>query len=55
LTENNLNVAGLNFTLDKKDNLATIKMTITIPNVTLLSKILTKIKQVANVIEAKRA
>lgn len=54
LTEDNLSVAGLNFSLDKKDNLATIKMTIEIPNVAMLSRILGKIKQVANVLEAKR-
>lgn len=50
LAEDNINVAGLEIATDRKEQTVRINMTIEIEGVTSLSKVLTKIEQVPNVL-----
>jgi len=54
LADNNITVSSLNLSPEKKDNIANISMTISIPNVASLSKIIAKISKIAHVIEVRR-
>lgn len=54
LAEENINVAGLEIVADKKEQTARINMTIEIEGVSSLSKVLSKIEQISNVIEVRR-
>lgn len=49
-----LNLLALNLSSDRLDPKATIKLTVEIPNLPLLSKILDRIKQIPNVVDVSR-
>jgi GTP pyrophosphokinase len=51
----NISIVGLNANVSKKDNIAYVNLTVEIENLPSLDKIITKIKQLPNVLEVKRS
>ena len=54
LADEGLMITGLHLSIDKKANIVTADFTITISNMMILAKILAKIRQLDDVLEAKR-
>jgi len=54
IANENVSIVGLNLNVSKKDNIAYVNLTVETENLTSLDRIVTKIKQLPNVIEVKR-
>jgi GTP pyrophosphokinase len=54
LADANIGIRGMTTTTDKRDNVAHMRISISITGLAQLSKVLTRVGQLANVISARR-